>query len=101
MKTLFDRLKLKTFPKTSGSKGLQVYVPLNTAVTYDQTKAFARAVAEYLEEQLPDLVVSKMQKNLRKGEILVDWSQNDDHKTTVSAYSLRAQDHPTVSTPVT
>jgi bifunctional non-homologous end joining protein LigD len=101
LKALLDRLELKAFPKTSGSKGLQVYVPLNTAVTYDQTKAFARAMAEYLEEQLPDLVVSKMQKSLRKGKILVDWSQNDDHKTTVNVYSLRAKEHPTVSTPVT
>lgn len=101
LKYLFDQLKLKIFAKTSGSKGLQIYVPLNTPVTYEKTKAFAHAVAELLERQSPDRVVSKMQKNLRNGKVLVDWSQNDSHKTTVSVYSLRAKDHPTVSTPVT
>lgn len=101
LKKLFDRLGLESFPKTSGSKGLQVYVPLNTAVTYDQTKAFALAVAEALQRKSPEAVVSKMLKSLRKGKVLVDWSQNDDHKTTVTVYSLRAKDRPTVSTPVT
>lgn len=101
VKTLFDGLGLKSFPKTSGSKGLQVYVPLNTPVTYDQTKPFARAVAEVLESQFPDLVVSKMLKSLRVGKVLVDWSQNDEHKTTINVYSLRAKERPTVSTPVT
>ncbi|HEY1172179.1 MAG TPA: non-homologous end-joining DNA ligase [Verrucomicrobiae bacterium] len=101
LKGLFDELGMKCFPKTSGSKGLQVYVPLNLAVTYGQTKSFAHAVALALERQFPDLVVSKMQKSLRRGRVLVDWSQNDDHKTTICAYSLRAKDHPTVSTPVT
>jgi bifunctional non-homologous end joining protein LigD len=101
LKALFDALGLESFPKTSGSKGLQVYVPLNTPVTYAKTKAFARAVAELLARELPVLVVSDMKKTLRKGKVLVDWSQNDDHKTTVNVYSLRAKDHPTVSTPVT
>ena len=101
LKGLFDRLGLQSFPKTSGSKGLQVYVPLNTPVTYEQTKPFAQKVAQTLEQQFPEMVVSKMQKTLRKGKVLVDWSQNDDHKTTVTAYSLRAKEHPTVSTPVT
>jgi bifunctional non-homologous end joining protein LigD len=101
LKALFDALGLESFPKTSGSKGLQVYVPLNTATTYAKTKAFARAVAELLARELPGLVVSDMKKSLRKGKVLVDWSQNDDHKTTVNVYSLRAKDHPTVSTPVT
>jgi bifunctional non-homologous end joining protein LigD len=101
LKALFDALGLESFPKTSGSKGLQVYVPLNTPVTYEKTKAFAHAVAELLARELPDLVVSDMKKSLRKGRVLVDWSQNDDHKTTVNVYSLRAKAHPTVSTPVT
>jgi bifunctional non-homologous end joining protein LigD len=101
LKALFSKLKLECFAKTSGSKGLQVYVPLNTRGTYEQTKAFAHAVAETLERQFPKIVVSKMQKNLRIGKVLVDWSQNDPHKTTICVYSLRAKEHPTVSTPVT
>lgn len=95
-----ESLKLESFPKTSGSKGLQVYVPLNTAVTYDQTKALSHQLAEQLESEHPESVVSKMAKNLRNGKVLVDWSQNDRHKTTVCAYSLRAKERPTVSTPV-
>lgn len=101
LKTLFDALKLKSFPKTSGSKGLQVYVPLNVPVTYEQTKAFAHAVAAELERQSPQSIVSNMQKSLRRGKVLVDWSQNDRHKTTVCVYSLRAKSRPAVSTPVT
>jgi bifunctional non-homologous end joining protein LigD len=80
---------------------LQVYVPLNTPVTYDDTKGLSRALAEHLEREHVDLVVSKMLKSLRTGKVLVDWSQNDEHKTTVCVYSLRAKDEPTVSTPVT
>ena len=101
LKGLFDALQLDSFAKTSGSKGLQVYVPINSAVTYEKTKTFSHAIAELLESQSPETVVSKMQKNLRAGKVLVDWSQNDDHKTTVNVYSLRAKDYPTVSTPVT
>src|ERR1700693_5088160 len=101
LKDLFDALQLDSFAKTSGSKGLQVYVPINGAVTYEKTKAFSHAIAELLESQFPDTVVSNMQKSRRPGKVLVDWSQNDDHKTTVSVYSLRAKDFPTVSTPVT
>lgn len=98
----FERLGMRAFPKTSGSKGLQVYVPLNVAgVSYLETKAFARALAEELERMRPELVVSSMKKSLRAGKVLVDWSQNDEHKTTVNVYSLRAKDRPTVSTPVT
>ena len=96
----FAKLGLESFAKTSGSKGLQIYVPLNTAVTYDDTKSFAHELARILEKQHPELVVSDMKKALRVGKILVDWSQNDDHKTTVCVYSLRAKDRPTVSTPV-
>jgi bifunctional non-homologous end joining protein LigD len=102
LKKFFDRLELESFPKTSGSKGLQIYVPLNNNRTsYDRTKAFARALSENLQAAHPDLVVSRMQKSLRRGKVLVDWSQNDEHKTTICVYSLRAKDHPTVSTPVT
>ena len=104
LRELFGHLGLQSFPKTSGSKGLQVYVPLNTPVTYEEpggTKPFALAVAQLLERQHPDLVVSNMAKDLRTGKVLVDWSQNDESKTTVGVYSLRARDQPTVSTPVT
>ena len=101
VRDVFESLGLKSFAKTSGSKGLQVYVPLNTAVTYDQTKEFAHTLAQKLETEYPKVVVSKMLKTLREGKVLVDWSQNDEHKTTVNVYSLRAKEHPTVSTPVT
>jgi bifunctional non-homologous end joining protein LigD len=102
LREIFDPLGLELFAKTSGSKGLQVYVPLNVPdVTYDDTKPFAKAVAELLEKQHPELVVSRMSKELRPEKVLVDWSQNDEHKTTVNVYSLRAKDRPTVSTPVT
>ena len=100
VRDLFGRLGLQTLIKTSGSKGMQAYVPLNTDVTYDDTKPFAQAVAQLLEKQHPDLVVSNMAKELRKGKVLVDWSQNDEHKTTINVYSLRARERPTVSTPV-
>jgi bifunctional non-homologous end joining protein LigD len=100
VRDLFSEFGLQSFPKTSGSKGLQIYVPLNTSVTYEKTKAFAHALAQLLEKREPKLVVSRMLKSLRKGKVLVDWSQNDDHKTTVNVYSLRARTHPTVSTPV-
>lgn len=100
VREIFSRLGLQSFAKTSGSKGLQIYVPLNTAVSYDDTKPFAHELARLLERQYPDLVVSDMKKVLRTGKVLVDWSQNDDHKTTVCVYSLRAKERPTVSTPV-
>lgn len=101
VKEIFEDFGLQSFAKTSGSKGLQVYVPLNTAVTYDQTKPFAKAIARLLEDRYPDRVVSDMKKALRTNKVFVDWSQNDDYKTTVSVCSLRAKDRPTVSTPVT
>jgi bifunctional non-homologous end joining protein LigD len=102
LRGLFESLDLHCYAKTSGSKGLQVYLPLNTTgVTYDDTKPFARAVAELLEKERPKEIVSNMKKSLRTGKVLVDWSQNDQHKTTVCVYSLRAKERPTVSTPVT
>ncbi len=100
LRAVFDRLNLRCFSKTSGSKGLQLYVPLNTPITFQATKPFAHAIARHLERERPDLIVSKMEKRLRIGKVLVDWSQNDPHKTTVSVYSLRAKERPTVSTPV-
>ena len=100
LRNVLAKLKLKSWPKVSGSKGIQVYVPLNTATTYDATQPFARAVAELLERQHADLVVSEMSKTLRRGKVFIDWSQNADHKTTVGVYSLRAKRHrPFVSMP--
>jgi bifunctional non-homologous end joining protein LigD len=100
LKAIFDELGLQCFAKTSGSKGLQVYVPLNTPTTYEKTKTFSRTLAERLQEEHPAEVVSNMKKSARQGKVFIDWSQNDDHKTTVSVYSLRAKEQPTVSTPV-
>jgi bifunctional non-homologous end joining protein LigD len=96
-----SQLKLKSWIKTSGSKGLQLYIPLNTSITYDETKPFAHALAKEMQKENPKKIVSRMAKNLRKGKVLIDWSQNDFHKTTVCAYSLRAKETPTVSTPIT
>jgi bifunctional non-homologous end joining protein LigD len=99
---MFEHLGLRAFPKTSGSKGMQVYVPINDPdATYAQTKGFAKAVAELLEAEAGDLVVSRQTKALRPGKVLVDWSQNDPNKTTVCVYSPRARERPTVSTPLT
>ena len=100
VREIFEHFGLKCFAKTSGSKGLQVYVPLNTPTSYDQTKPVAHAIARHLESEHPELVVSDMKKALRVNKVLVDWSQNDDHKTTICVYSLRARERPTVSTPV-
>jgi len=101
LRELLEGMKLKAFAKTSGSKGLQVYVPLNTAVTYDQTKGLSRSLAQGLEREHSDGVTSNMSKAMRKGKVFVDWSQNDEHKTTICVYSVRAKERPTVSTPVT
>ena len=102
LKDVLDGLKLKSFAKVSGSKGIQVYVPLNTPITYAATQPFARAVAELLAKQHPNAIVSEMPRHLRKGKVFIDWSQNADFKTTVGVYSLRAKrEHPYVSAPVT
>ena len=101
LRGLFEQLGLRSVVKTSGSKGMQVYLPLNTVTDYGATKTFARRIAELLEQRMPELVVSRMTKKLRPGKVLVDWSQNDAHKTTVTVYSVRARERPTVSTPVT
>lgn len=97
---LFEQLGLNCYPKTSGSKGMQLYVPLNGSATYEQTKPFAKAVAETLERKFPDRVVSQISKAKRPGKVLIDWGQNDVHKTTICVYSLRARERPTVSTPL-
>jgi bifunctional non-homologous end joining protein LigD len=101
LREIFEHFGLQSFPKTSGSKGLQIYVPLNTPTNYESTKTFSHALAQLLEHEHPELVVSDMKRQLRTGKVFVDWSQNDEHKTTVAVYSLRAREHPTVSTPVT
>jgi bifunctional non-homologous end joining protein LigD len=101
VRQIFDHFGLQSFPKSSGSKGLQIYIPLNTKTSYEQTKPFAHALARLLEQEHQDLVVSDMKKAIRTNKVFVDWSQNDQHKTTISVYSLRAREHPTVSTPVT
>jgi bifunctional non-homologous end joining protein LigD len=101
LRELLEHLGLQAFPKTSGSKGMQVYVPLNTPVTYTETKPFAQGLAQLLERRHPELAVSDMKKSLRTGRVFVDWSQNDEHKTTVCVYSLRAREQPTVSAPLT
>jgi bifunctional non-homologous end joining protein LigD len=102
LRDALSRLGLECFPKTSGSKGIQIYVPLNVEdVDYDSgSKALSHALARHLEAQHPKLIVSQQKKELRKGKVLIDWSQNDEHKTTVGVYSLRARERPTVSTPL-
>jgi bifunctional non-homologous end joining protein LigD len=102
LREALERLGLESFAKTSGSKGIQVYVPVNTGdVDYDHgTKRLSNALARHLESEHPKLIVSSQRKELRKNKVLIDWSQNDEHKTTVSVYSLRAREHPTVSTPL-
>lgn len=94
-------VELEGWCKTSGSKGLQMYVPLNTAgPTHESAGNFALAVGQLLERQLKGRVTTVMAKNRRPGRIFVDWSQNAHHKTTIAPYSLRAREQPTVSTPV-
>jgi bifunctional non-homologous end joining protein LigD len=101
LRGMFEGLGLECFAKTSGSKGMQVYLPLNGEATFAQTKGFSKAVAELLAREEPELVVARQTKSARAGKVLVDWGQNDVNKTTVSVYSLRAMARPTVSTPVT
>jgi bifunctional non-homologous end joining protein LigD len=100
VRELFGAFGLEGFPKVSGGKGLQVYFPLNTKVTYEQTSPFAKAIAQLLEKETPKEVVSKMAKAERRGRVFVDWSQNHQKKTTISVYSLRARERPTASIPL-
>lgn len=102
LKKVFDSLKLECFVKVSGSKGLHLTVPLNTAVTYEKTQPFAKAIADLMVQQMPDRVVSAMAKNLRRKKVLIDWSQNSEHKTTVCVYAMRAKhEEPFISAPIT
>ena len=100
IRAALERLDLELWAKTSGSKGLQLYLPLNRVHTHEHASQFALTLAQLMEKHHPELVVSNMKKDLRVGKVLIDWSQNSRHKTTVCAYSLRARPHPTVSTPV-
>lgn len=100
LKDALKKKRLEAHAKTSGSKGLQVYVPLNTPTTFDATKDFALKTAASLERAQPRLVTTNMRKELRTGKVLIDWSQNHPTKTTVCVYSLRAKPRPTASTPV-
>ncbi len=102
LRDILSRAGLQTFPKLSGSKGVQVYAPLNTRVTYEQTQPYARALADRLAREHPDQIVSAMAKHLRTNKVFIDWSQNSDFKTTVGVYSLRAKrERPFVSLPLT
>ena len=100
LKDQFDLLKLKAFPKVSGSKGIQLHLPLNTPVTYEETKVFSRHFAVELSREHPDLITALMKKELRKGKVFIDWSQNDEHKTTSCVYTLRGTPTPSVAAPV-
>jgi bifunctional non-homologous end joining protein LigD len=102
MRDFLAQLNLQSFPKTSGGKGLHLYVPLNhPRVTFDDTKSTSRAIAMTLEKDDPTRITSNMRKDLRKGKVFIDWSQNDDHKTTAAPYTLRALSQPFVSMPIT
>ena len=101
LREVLGQLGLECFVKTSGSKGLQLYVPLNTKTSYEETRPFAQAIAQLLAKQSPDEVIAKMgKKTMRKGKVFIDWYQNNERKTTISVYSLRARERPTASTPV-
>ena len=97
---LLETVGLEGFAKTSGSKGMQLYIPLNTPHEHDHCSDFALAVAQLLEQRASDRVTSTMAKAARSGKIFIDWSQNSRHKTTIAPYSMRAKDRPTVSTPI-
>jgi bifunctional non-homologous end joining protein LigD len=101
LRALLEADGLAGYPKTSGSKGLQLYVPLDASAGWQDVHAYAKRAAQRLEKEQPQLVVWNMKKELRKSKVLVDWSQNNAAKTTVAVYSLRARSEPTVSTPVT
>lgn len=100
LKEMLERWELHALVKTSGSKGLQVYIPLNTPMSYEQTSEFSHNIAFEMTSEHPECVIPQMTKSLRQGKVFIDWSQNNSHKTTVCAYSLRAKERPMVSTPV-
>ena len=101
VRAYLDQLGLATWPKTSGSKGLQLYVPLNNGTTFDATRAFAESLARVAESEHPDLITSVIEKVSRRKKVLIDWAQNAPSRTTVAVYSVRAREFPSVSTPVT
>ncbi len=102
IREFLESYHLECFPKVSGAKGIQVYLPLNSEASYAQTEAFARKLAETLARQMPQLIVADMAKLHRRRKVLIDWSQNSPYKTTVAAYSLRATSQlPYVSMPLT
>jgi bifunctional non-homologous end joining protein LigD len=102
LREVLTQLELESFVKTSGSKGMQLYVPLNTKTSYEETRPFAQALAQLIAKQDPENILAKMGKKTdRSGKVLIDWYQNNERKTTISVYSLRARERPTVSTPVT
>ncbi|HWT89745.1 MAG TPA: non-homologous end-joining DNA ligase [Solirubrobacterales bacterium] len=102
LRELLTQLDLECFVKTSGSKGMQLYVPLNTKTSYEETRPFGQAVAQIVAKQSPDDILAKMGKKTdRSGKVLIDWYQNNERKTTIAVYSLRARERPTCSTPVT
>jgi bifunctional non-homologous end joining protein LigD len=100
IRALFTQLGLDCYPKTSGSKGIHLHVPLNGTATFAESRPFAKALAETFEARFPDEVISRQTRSKREGKVLIDWSQNDPHKTTASVYSVRARERPTASTPV-
>jgi bifunctional non-homologous end joining protein LigD len=101
LRTILGSAKLEAWPKTSGSKGLQLYVRVAPGTSFEESKACSKEVANHLVREHPDKTIARMSRNLRAGKVFIDWSQNDIHKTTVCVYSLRAREVPTVSTPVT
>ncbi|HEY4329076.1 MAG TPA: ATP-dependent DNA ligase, partial [Phycisphaerae bacterium] len=100
LRDMLEHIHLQSFAKTSGGKGIHLYVPLNTPVTFPQTKQMAKLIATQLQAAYPDRITTNMKKDLRGGKVFIDWSQNDAHKTTCCVYSLRARPLPTISMPV-
>ncbi|HMI81237.1 MAG TPA: non-homologous end-joining DNA ligase [Solirubrobacterales bacterium] len=101
LREVLSQLDLDCYAKTSGSKGMQVYVPLNAKTSYEETRPFAQALAQLIAKQDPDKVLAKMGKKTdRSGKVLIDWYQNNERKTTIAVYSLRARERPTCSTPI-
>jgi bifunctional non-homologous end joining protein LigD len=100
LRDILAAVDLLAWPKTSGSKGMQLYLPLNVPHSHRHASEFALAAGHMVQRELPDLVVVDMAKALRTNKVFIDWSQNSRHKTTIAPYSLRARSQPTVSTPL-
>ena len=102
LREVLDQLNLQSFVKTSGSNGMQLYVPLNSKTSYEETRPFGQALAQIVANQDPENILAKMGKKTdRSGKVLIDWYQNNERKTTIAVYSLRARERPTCSTPIT